>query len=459
MSVHMSSTSRVSSFICASCLRTLGQARRPRLPASLVSSTAASSTAPPRTNPAASRRNVRSFLTSRPVPHTSQSTALRRSFATDLTPSSSLRPATRGLAPLPNRRLISLSGPDAAKFLQGLVTNNVDSNRQSPFFSAFLDARGRVLWDVFIWTYPELSAKEWACYIEVDAAEVEALGKHLKKHKLRSKIAIKTVDENGIGVYSAWGFSQEELQDQSLIASLEDPRAPGFGIRCLFRGNGDLSGAVKPPFPTLDPLQYTLRRYLFGIPEGQSEIPRESALPMECNVDLSDGIDFRKGCYVGQELTIRTKHTGVVRKRVLPVQLYHDDDPVPQNDEEPTFEPAFDQLVAPGSDIKQLDREGTIKKGRAAGKLIGNIGNVGLALCRLEMMTSMRVSAEGGSWRPGVQFGLQRSDGSDAQPVRIKALIPRWFREREKALWDNSKGRTGVRSERATALNSPSPIS
>ena len=104
-----------------------------------------------------------------------------------------------GIAPLPHRRLVSLSGVDAAKFLQGLITNNVDPSFESSFYSAFLDARGRVLWDVFIWVWPDLLAQkgQWACYIEVDEAEVDALKKHLKKHKLRSKIHIQDVSGEG----------------------------------------------------------------------------------------------------------------------------------------------------------------------------------------------------------------------------------------------------------------------
>ncbi|KAF2727318.1 Aminomethyltransferase folate-binding domain-containing protein, partial [Polyplosphaeria fusca] len=331
-----------------------------------------------------------------------------------------------GLAPLPVRRLISLSGPDAAKFLQGLVAQNVVSDRQAPFYTAFLDARGRILWDVFIWTYPGLAEKEWACYIEVDAAEADNLQKHLKKHKLRSKIAIKTVPEGEVSVFAGWGFAQDELQHPSLIASLEDTRAPGFGVRFLLSGEQSSSSSA-PPVPMLDLDQYVLRRYLFGIPEGQAEIPRESSLPMEMNIDLSSGIDFRKGCYVGQELTIRTKHTGVVRKRILPIQLYHAHDPAPPGDSHPDFDATWSTPVVQGADIKQLDAEGSIRKGRAAGKYIAGVGNVGLALCRVEMMTGMRVSAEGGSWRPGMEFALQSNEADE--PVRIKAMVPTWFME------------------------------
>ena len=302
---------------------------------------------------------------------------------------------------------------------------------------------------MFIWVYPELAGKEWACYIEVDADEMDALLKHLKRHKLRSKIKMEPVKEDELAVWASWGLAQDQLQqDEALVASLEDPRGPGFGIRCLFGGNDKTKGHV----PVVDAVQYRLRRYLYGIPEGPQEIARESALPMECNIDLSSGIDFKKGCYVGQELTIRTKHTGVVRKRILPVQLYHaqaqapDQDSAKQAAVESTFflDPTWrEPMPDSGSDIKQLDDQGGIKKGRAAGKFVAGIGNIGLGLCRLEMMTSMKISAEGSGWKPGVEFGIRKPDTAENEkPVRVRAIVPQWFRERERQLWD--KGRTRV---------------
>ncbi|KAF2703385.1 Aminomethyltransferase folate-binding domain-containing protein, partial [Pleomassaria siparia CBS 279.74] len=329
--------------------------------------------------------------------------------------------AKRGLAPLPHRRLVSLSGPDAAKFLQGLITNNVETSKTS-FYCAFLNARGRVLWDAFIWVFP---GKEWSCYIEVDGDEADMLLKHLKRHKLRSKITVSMVPENEVGIWAAWGFEQSALQDESLILSLPDPRAPYFGTRCLFQGNQGGDGVkANPPFPVIDTQQYHIRRYLHGIPEGPKEIQRESALPMEFNFDLSEGIDFRKGCYVGQELTIRTKHTGVVRKRVLPVQLSLQETGVNQ--------------VSTGLDIKPLPGYADPNRVRATGKFLVGIGNVGLALCRLEMMTDMRVGNEGVTFNPSAVFIVK--DGIESQEaVRIKAIVPTWFRERERAVW--SKGR------------------
>ncbi|RMZ71158.1 integral membrane [Pyrenophora seminiperda CCB06] len=329
-------------------------------------------------------------------------------------------PATSGFALLPHRRLISLSGPDAAKFLQGLITNNVDPNSHTPFYSAFLDARGRVLWDVFIWVWPKLVAEKehWACYIEVDENEVEALAKHLKRHKLRSKVQIEHVSEDQVRVWAAWGsLGNEQINTESLIAELQDPRARGFRRYLTGADTRTLIQGTEP----LGVHEYQVERYRHGIAEGPADIARESALPMECNIDLWHGIDFKKGCYVGQELTIRTKHTGVVRKRILPIILRSS-----------TMPPTSPE---PGADIKEIDESGGLKKGRAAGKIIASVGDVGLALCRLENMTGLKVSGEGGSWKPGMRFGCETVGGEVGE---VEPVLFEWFVERERGLWDKN---------------------
>jgi folate-binding protein YgfZ len=369
--------------------------------------------------------------------HNCRPTALRRRasvrysrtsqhYSTD---SSAHQHVVAGTTRLPHRRLVSLSGPDAAKFLHGLITNNVDSTRLSPFYAAFLDARGRILWDVFVWVWPELVAKEgqWACYIEVDAGEVEALKKHLKRHKLRSKLAIKDVPADGsegIRVWAAWGGAHEQVEEWSEIAGLEDPRAPGMFRYITNADRETIARGVQP----VDAKYYHIQRYIHGVPEGPEEISRESSLPMEANVDLNGGIDFKKGCYVGQELTIRTKHTGVVRKRVLPIRLHSD----VVADGKFDFDMSFEPQPSNGTDIKALDDNEAIKKGRAVGKIVAAIGNVGLATCRIENMTSMRVSAEGGTYKPGMQFGVD----IEGQLVKVEPVLHDWFVRRKETLWD-----------------------
>jgi folate-binding Fe-S cluster repair protein YgfZ len=140
---------------------------------------------------------------------------------------------------------------------------------------------------------------------------------------------------------------------------------------------------------------------------------------MESNMDYLNGIDFRKGCYVGQELTIRTQHTGVIRKRILPVQLYTSTSTPPSE----LFYESTGFAVKPGADIKAEGGK------RPAGKFLASVGNVGLALCRLENMTDLRVSAEGGTWKKGMEFNITVAEGE--QKVKVKAFVPEWLRLRE----------------------------
>jgi folate-binding protein YgfZ len=341
-----------------------------------------------------------------------------------------------------------VQGTDAPKFLQGLISNNLEPTATTPFYTAFMDARGRMMCDAFIYPDPNPESPEWSCFVEVDGTQADNLLKHLKRHKLRSKIQLQIIDQEAGGVWASWDTGDMKR----MPGGLPDPRTQGFGQRILLSGESSKSSVFREILDNyqVDSKWYHLRRYMYGIAEGPMEIPPGSALPMESNIDLMNGIDFRKGCYVGQELTIRTKHTGVVRKRILPVQLYHGDETIPDSPEMPTFDPEWSlseplrglgedantpegdhqDESSPNQDIKRLSDDGTVKKGRAAGKLLATIGNVGLALCRLEMMTDLRVSAEGGSWKPGIEFGAQVGGG-----IRVKAVVPAWLRAREQQMW------------------------
>jgi len=132
----------------------------------------------------------------------------------------------------------------------------------------------------------------------------------------------------------------------------------------------------------------------------------------------------------------------VVRKRILPVQLYRAGDSPPAEEDMPTFDPTWTigESLESGTDIKPLPQYADAKRVRATGKYIAGIGNVGLALCRLEMMTDMGITNEGGTYKPGSEFIVKSAEASTAEDaVRIKAIVPQWFREKERAVW--SKGR------------------
>lgn len=188
-----------------------------------------------------------------------------------------------------------------------------------------------------------------------------------------------------------------------------DTRAPNLGKRVAVFGGGKLGVEV-------DFTVYNVRRILLGVPEGQDEILNDGNIAQESNMDYMGGVDFRKGCYVGQELTIRTHHTGVVRKRVLPVQLYRPGDPAP---ERLTYDPNLN--LAPLLHGKDPNISNLSGKKRPAGKFLRGVGNIGLALCRLEVMTNLEVGGKRED-KTVPEFKLD----AEGDELRVKAFVPGW---------------------------------
>ena len=361
--------------------------------------------------------------------------------------------AQRGIALLPGRRLIELQGQDAARFLQGLTTANIPSvNPAKPkaIYSAFLNAQGRLLQDVFIYHMPldsrlispissqhHTGGEDQRFLIEVDGGQLDNLVSWLKAHKLRTKVSLRPLPPGEINVISAWNdsISSDEmsegaagLQDEDFIV-LPDNRAPGFGLRVLSRG-GYLPAVFEgvQSFKAEDAQaeqQYTLRRYAFGIPEGEKELVHQTALVQESNIDYMGGVDFQKGCYVGQELVIRTQHTGVVRKRILPCVLYKSGEPQPDNIE---FNADMTGLVANGTEIKSSAVEGEkVKKG---GTWLAGIGNFGLAICRLQDMAGLAAAGDIGKARKPHEWNIDRTRNPGMDDLKVMPIVPGWWRKR-----------------------------
>ena len=440
------------------------------------------------------------------------------STSEDLTPP--LDPP-EGFVHLSHRQILAIHGPDAAHFLQGITTNNIVSqppttsptgsstgslsSPPSGFYAAFLNAPGRILYDTFI--YPAAHSRSYrdtwlpdrvrqkysetdpAFLIEVDGSQLEDLKKHLKRYKLRAKVEIFPLPED-VQVWSAWGEIEGQLHGDSSrpespsdwshdLDSFKpdaigciDPRAPSMGRRLILdtqtlaQSQADLHiDERRQRNPDLTNSEtYPLHRYTNGVAEGPHEIPNAAALPHEYNFDVNGGVDFRKGCYVGQELTIRTQHKGVVRKRVLPVRLSSPipsvssltaGDPntpntTPENPQQSTTEvPSADimplpQPPAPADGTNSPAQPRRTSK-RSAGKLIASLGDVGLAMCRVEMMTDLVVTANG---EGGDGVAAPRGDGEgegfyvrwrgaaaaaagqEGEHTRIRAFVPGWMRER-----------------------------
>lgn len=354
--------------------------------------------------------------------------------------------AARGIARLP-RRLLSLSGRDAASFLQGMMSTALLTRDgalirrpalSSAVYSGLFTPNGRVLHDMLVYPRPPAdSSQDMPDYVvEVDGAEAARLAKRLRFYKLRAKFNMKVLDPEEMGVYHMWDDAGAEH-----IAGLEgkigegntlceDPRLSALGYRLLAPGS-------KTPEVGLDEVDgdsYKVRRYLHGVPENQDEIPSEGALPLEYNMELMNGVDFQKGCYVGQELQARTRYLGVVQKRVLPCLLYDGDAAPAALEYSPTTAGgASAGAVEGGAGIDRIRREGDpppSRRDRKPGKWIAGVGNVGLAVCRLAAMTDvvpphppdmpMKLA-----YSPEDEFKIDAAGGE----VKVKAFVPEWVRK------------------------------
>ncbi|GAB5587569.1 ccr4 associated factor [Umbelopsis nana] len=330
---------------------------------------------------------------------------------------------------VPNRSLIEVEGPDTAKFLQGLITNHMPliATGGNGFYTAFLSPQGRLLYDTFI--YPVnvgVNFPHPKFIIECAGGAIDQLSQHLKRYILRSKVKVRDVSSD-YTIWSIWGPSTAHIRsvthkdhphhDKQPTGSLVkkegrvsdigcvDPRVPNFGLRVVAKRDEPL--ALPTSFSELPSTEYTIRRILHGIPEGLDDLWSGQSLPLESNFDYMNGVDFRKGCYIGQELTIRTYHTGVVRKRVVPVQIYRENESVPET-LSVNRNYSIPSLPSIQADIKPIGSENK----RAAGKFGSGIHNIGLALMRLDA-----------AQKPGAEFVIDEA-GSD---LRVKPFIPSWW--------------------------------
>ncbi|XP_032577930.1 putative transferase CAF17 homolog, mitochondrial isoform X1 [Drosophila sechellia] len=233
------------------------------------------------------------------------------------------------LEPLGNRELIRVHGAEVVPFLQGLATNDV-ARIQSPggpasMYAHFLNKAGRLLYDTILYrtNNPE------TILVECDREASSDFRRHLRTYRVRRRIEVDSVDDE----YTPWVLFN--LKDASeavpnphpdLFVS-PDPRLHVLGTRILAPTDMDWSKLSKcfTDFGTATAASsdnsYQLLRYKQGVGEGCSELPPGKCFPLEANADYLHGVSFHKGCYVGQELTARVHHSGVIRKRYMPIRL------------------------------------------------------------------------------------------------------------------------------------------
>jgi transferase CAF17, mitochondrial len=270
---------------------------------------------------------------------------------------------TRFYAALPARGVIEVTGDDRVDFLQGLVSNDVaKAAANRAIYAALLTAQGRYLFDFFIIAWGD------ALYIDTEAARLADLQRRLSIYKLRAKVALSNASER-FAVSVAWGDGtaptlgldgEGAAKEFAGGVAYIDPRLQALGARFLLpRDKSD--APAQAGFATTDADAYDRHRLALGVPDGTRDLIPEKTLPMESGFDEMNGIDWQKGCYMGQELTARMKYRALVKKRLMPVAIEGGD-------------------VAPGAEITQ--------GGKEAGEMLSSRDGSGLALLRLEAVDS-----------------------------------------------------------------------
>ena len=217
---------------------------------------------------------------------------------------------TRKAALLDDRGVVRVSGEDATRFLQGLLTNDVDRLRPGEArYAGLLTPQGKILFDMLVVRAP---GEAGAAYLlDCAASQAEDLARRLGFYKLRAKVAV--ADESADhGVIAYWGGEPENAPGGVFYA---DPRDPRLGWRAI------LPRAKAVAVGEANAGQYEALRISAGVPKGGVDFIYGEAFPHDANFDVLHGVDFEKGCYVGQEVVSRMKHRGTARKRVARVEI------------------------------------------------------------------------------------------------------------------------------------------
>lgn len=216
------------------------------------------------------------------------------------------------LALLPDRGVLAVTGADAGKLLQGIVTNDMQKlGEAAALHAGLLSAQGKIQFDFFI------VRKGDGYLIETAHSAVAGLKQKLMLYRLRAAAEIEDVSSD-YSVAAAWNAADEDGAHSAHTIVFPDPRAPGLGNRYLAslasNWRKDLADAEVA---TRD--DYDAHRVGLGVAEAGSDFPLGDTFPHEANYDLTGSVSFRKGCYVGQEVVSRMQHKTVVRKRVVRV--------------------------------------------------------------------------------------------------------------------------------------------
>ena len=218
------------------------------------------------------------------------------------------------IALLDDRGVVSVTGEDAGKFLDSIITNDMELlETQGAIFAGLLTPQGKILFDFFVVKTAN------GFLLDVARDQVAAFVKRLTMYKLRAKIAIVDVTADFVAMV-LWGADAASSGETKRTVSFGDPRPPDLGRRILAEATfaKDISSAANAM--NCPPAAYHAHRIALGVPEGGHDYAFGETFPHEALFDQLNGVSFTKGCYVGQEIVARMEHRGTARRRIVQVR-------------------------------------------------------------------------------------------------------------------------------------------
>jgi len=265
---------------------------------------------------------------------------------------------------LESRAPLAVTGDDSRDFLQGLISN--DTSKVTPdrtLYAALLTPQGKYLFDFFI------GEMDGGLVLDCEAARLPDLIKRLTMYKLRAKAELtdRSTDlvvaaVTGDGAAEALGLLSDDTGATVPFGggiAFIDPRLSAMGARAILPRDSAVNSLEAAGLSAAAAAEFEARRLELGLADGSRDLIVEKSTLLESGFDELNGVDWQKGCYMGQELTARTKYRGLVKKRLVPVSV---DGPLPE----------------PGTPV--------LRDGREAGELRSGVGDQALALMRIEQL-------------------------------------------------------------------------
>ncbi|KAK9896345.1 Aminomethyltransferase folate-binding domain-containing protein [Cystobasidium minutum MCA 4210] len=354
------------------------------------------------------------------------------------------------IAPLASTRsVIALTGNDAPKFLQGLVTNDIlHAHHAAPsatpsVYAGFLSAPGRVLHDTFILPQDKADKPEYLIDYPKNVSTPPLLNS-IKRYILRSKVKAKEASDE----WRLWAIfpdplaaSRGALEKSEAGQWWKDTRNDNMGYRLLLPPSS-VAAVQESGLVSATPSLHTLLRFVSNVPEAPNDLIPNQSLPLESNMDKMGAVDYRKGCYIGQELTARTHHTGVIRKRIMPVRLFKPEEASPETLLPLDWQTVINVEEIPSvfeADIKPLPQadESGPRRPRSAGRIYSllrvtsseqpNDIYIGLALLRLEMLErGLETNIEAKKPEETQEAGVNPAGGFKEVPLLDPSLVGSW---------------------------------